>query len=312
MMRLYLAVLCVLLSASGGNAQQSLVTVTVQPESVTVGEQFTVRVRVRAPKVAAVRFPEVPEPNGAVDPVDPRAMEEGPTSDFLDRTAAYTFVAWEVGKRGPTFEPVIVTVAGQDERYPVGLSTVVVRSVLPGGEDQDPKDAREPVRLPGKLWQYIIVGVIGFAIVAWWLMHRRRKRLEAREAAAPEPWQQAKAAFASLQALQLAEAGEPGRHVIAHVDVLRSYIERRFPTVNATLDAPRATAALAELDFPVPVHRVAELLERDASLRFAHAGVAPEEAVALATEARDITANLQLAHEARMRAIERPPKPRRR
>jgi hypothetical protein len=295
------------------DARQSLVTVTVAPESVTIGEPFTLRIRVRAPKVATIRFPEVPEPAGGVDPVDPRSIEEGPTGDFLDRTALYTFVAWDVGSRGPVLDPVVVTVAGQDRQFSVGTPTVMVRSLLPGDSaDQQPRNARGPVRLAGRLWQIIVLGVIALTALIWYLVHRRRKTREIKEQTPPEPWQQAREAFASLEALQLAESGEPGRHVIAHVDVLRSYIERRFPAVDSTLDAPAATAALADLDFPVPVHRVAALLDRDAALRFAHAAVAADEATTLAAEARDITANLQLAHEARLRAIERPPRPRRR
>jgi hypothetical protein len=100
--------------------------------------------------------------------------------------------------------------------------------------------------------------------------------------------------------------------VIAHVDVLRAYLARRFPAVGAGLEARDAVAGLSGLDFPVPVHRVAVLLERDADVRFARAAVAPAEAEALAREARDITAQVQLSHEARLRALERPPRPRRR
>jgi hypothetical protein len=289
------------------------VTVTVSPDSVTIGERFTVRIRVRAPKVATIRFPEVPGSAEGVDPVDPRALEEGPTGEVLDRTAAYTFVAWEVGRRGPVMEPVVVTVGGQDRSFGVGTPTVLVRSLLPPDTaGQQPRDVRDPVRLAGRLWQVIILGIISLALLLWYLVARRRKARASAEPEVPEAWQAARQAFSALEVLQLAESGEPGRHVIAHVDILRSYIERRFPAVDATLDAPAATAALAELDFPVPVHRVTELLERDAALRFAHAAVAPDEALTLAAEARDITANLQLAYEARLRAMERPPRPRRR
>lgn len=298
---------------SQSDPRQSIVTVSVAPETVTIGEPFTLRIRVRAPKVATIRFPEVPEPAGGVDPVDPRSIEEGPTGDFIDRTALYSFVAWDVGARGPLLEPVVVTVAGQDRQFGVGTPTVTVRSLLPADSaERQPRDARGPVRLAGRLWQIIVLGVIALVALVWYLLHRRRKSREVRELTPAEPWQQAKQAFASLETLQLAESGEPGRHVIAHVDVLRAYIERRFPAVDSTLDAPAATAALAELDFPVPVHRVAALLDRDAALRFAHAAVGHDEATTLAAEARDITANLQLAHEARLRAIERPPRPRRR
>jgi hypothetical protein len=300
-------------SAIAQDARQALVTVAVTPDTVTIGEPFTVKVRVRAPKVATIRFPEVPAAADGVDPLDPRALEEGPTGDFLDRTAVYTFVAWDVGRRGPTLEPVVVSVAGRDQQFAVAAPRVVVRSLLPPDTTgQDPKDARAPVKLPGRLWQYIAFSVVLLTALLYYLWLRRQRSRELRANVVPEAWVQAKAAFSSLDELQLAESGEPGRHVIAHVDVLRAYIERRFPTVDATLDAPSASAALAQLDFPLPVHRVAALLERDAQLRFAQSDLARDEALALAVEAREITANLQLAHEARLRAIERPPRPRRR
>jgi hypothetical protein len=295
-----------------GDPRETLVNVTVTPDVVSIGDPFTVRIRVRAPKVATIKFPEVPEPANGVDPVDPRSIEEGPTGDILDRTAIYSFVAWDVGRRSPVFEPLVVSVAGQERKFSIGSPVVTVRSLLPtDSAGRTPREARDPVPLPGRLWQFVVLGVIVLTGVIWYLIRRRERRAEMAEAP-PEPWEQAKRAFASLETLQLAESGEPGRHVIAHVDVMRAYIERRFPTIDSTLDAPAAAAVMTEIDFPVPVHRVSALLERDASLRFAQSDLGADEAMVLAAEARDITANLQLAHEARLRAIERPPRPRRR
>jgi hypothetical protein len=279
---------------------------------VEVGQPFTVRIRVRAPKVATVRFPDVPDAMNAVDPVDPRAMEEGPPGDVLDLTARYAFVAWDVGRRGPSFGPVVVSVAGREREVMIGTPTVEVRATVPPDTaEQVPRDARQPVRLPGRLWQFLALGTIGLALLGWYLWSRRRRPGVA-VAPRPDAWDEARAAFARLDGLRLDEAGEPGRHVIAHVDVLRSYVERRFPGVGASLAPAAAVAALESLDFPLPVHRVSDLLERDAALRFAHAGVTASDAGQLAAEARDLTAQLQLAHEARLRALERPPQPRRR
>src|SRR5262245_33176717 len=89
------SMICALAVSTAAHAQdprQALVTASVSPDTVTIGEPFTVRLRVRAPKVATIKFPEVPDAAGGVDPLDPRAIEEGPTGDFLDRTAVYTFV----------------------------------------------------------------------------------------------------------------------------------------------------------------------------------------------------------------------------
>jgi hypothetical protein len=295
------------------DARQALVDVTRSADTVTIGDPFTVHIRVRAPKVATIRFPDVPASADGIDPVDPRSVEDGAPGEMLDRTATYRFVAWDVGSRGPVFEPITITVAGQSRAIAVVVPPVFVQSLLPADSaEQVPRDARAPVPLAGRLWQFILLGTIALAgLILYWRRWRRLRR-ERAESTGTDAWQDARTAWQALDDLKLDEAGEPGRHVIAHVDVLRHYLARRFPPVALTLNAGEATAVLTDLDFPVPVPRVAELLARDSELRFAHAAIAPDEATALATEARDITAQIQLAHEARLRAIERPPRPRRR
>ncbi len=295
------------------DARQALVDVTRSADTVNVGDPFTVQIRVRAPKVATIRFPDVPASADAVEPIDPRAVEDGAPGDMLDRTATYRFVAWDVGSRGPVFEPIIITVAGQSRTVAVVVPPVFVQSLLPADTtDHEPRDARAPVPLPGRLWQFILLGTIALVGTFMYWRHWRRQRRERVAATATDPWQDARDAWQALDALKLDEAGEPGRHVIAHVDVLRHYLARRFPPIALTLNAGEATSALTDLDLPVPVPRVAELLARDSELRFAQAVIAPDEAAALAAEARDITVQIQLAHEARLRAVERPPRPRRR
>lgn len=297
------------------DARGSVVTVTVSPEAVTVGESFTVRLRVRAPKVATVRFPDVPESADQVDPLDPRSIEEGPPGNLLDRTAVYSFVAWDIGRRTPSFGPVVISVGGQQRSFAIGSQAAVeVTSVLPADTTNiGPRDARAPLPLPGKLWQYLVLGGTLSALLAWlWLRRRSSRGRERGQGAVPEAWKQAKASFAALEHLALGDAGELGRHVIAHVDVMRAYIARRFPELTVSLDASELVLALAKDDFPLPLQRLTMLVERDAVLRFAQSSVRPGEADALAAEARDIVALLQLAHEARLRAMERPPRPKRR
>ena len=300
-------------AAQSPDARAALVTVNVTPATVTVGEPFTVRVRVRAPKVATITFPEVPAPTGGVDPVDPRSIEEGPAGDVLDRTAVYSFVAWDVGPQAPTLGPVVVAVAGQGRSFALSATGVVVRSLLPADTtERTPRDLRAPVPLPGKLWQFLVLGVVFAALVAW-LWWRRRERLRrVGDATEPDAWVRAREAFSALEALALADAGEPGRQVIAYVDVLREYIGRRFPELKASLDATTFIALIATLDVSLQAKRIASLVRRDGAVRFAQATLTVDEAAELSGEARDIVAQLQMAYEARQRAIERPPRPKRR
>ena len=300
-------------AAQSPDARAALITVNVTPATVTVGERFTVRVRVRAPKVATITFPEVPAAASGVDPVDPRSIEEGPPGDVLDRTAVYSFVAWDVGPQAPALGPVVVAVAGRERRFALSATGVVVQSLLPADTtERTPRGLRAPVPLPGKLWQFLVIGVTFAALLAWLWWRRHVRRRLAGDYTKPDPWARAREAFVVLDALALADAGEPGRHVIAHVDVLREYIARRFPELKASLDAATFIALLATLDVPLPAQRIASLVERDGAVRFAQADVSADEATELAGEARDIVAQMQLAHEARQRAIERPPRPKRR
>lgn len=300
-------------AAAQADARQSLVTVSVTPESVTVGERFSVHVRVRAPKVATIRFPDVPQAAGGIDPVDPRAIEDGPAGEVLDRTAIYSFVAWDLGRRAPALGPVVVSVAGRERSFSLGEPAVIVRSLLPADTaEMIPREARPPIPLPSGMWRYALLGLVAaIGAYLYWRARRSRHRI-AVASVVPDPWEEARCGFVAIGRLGLVEAGEPGRNVIAHVDVMRKYLARRFPAVTEALDATAASAALAALDNPAPMQRVAALLERDARLRFAHEPVGVDDSNALAAEARDLTALVQLAHEARMRALERPPRPRRR
>ncbi len=313
-MRLLVALGCVAAlcgAPCGARAQDAtragaLVSVSVVPESVTVGQPFSVRIRVRAPKFAVVHFPAVPDTADAIEAVDPRAMEDAGDVELIDRTAVYRLVAWDVGKRTPHFANVIVTTSGSDQLYPVVIAPVTVKSLLPADSAQRlPKEARDPVSPPSSLWKWLLLGAVFAGLI--WLVWRRRKRRVAEVPREPEPFVAAITSFDALDALDLPAVGEPGRHVIASIDVLRAYLARRFPDMRDSLTAEEIARALPASDLPVLPDRLSQLLGRETPLRFAHATVSPDEAVALGKEARAIVRDIQSAHEARIRAMERGP-----
>jgi hypothetical protein len=289
-----------------------LVSATVQPETLTVGQPFTVRIRVRAPKIATIRFPPVPDSGDAIEAVDPRYVEDAGDNAVLDRTAVYGLVAWDVGTRRPRLANVIVSASGIDQQFPVSVSTVFVRSLLPGDSvSRVPKDAREPVPLPSGLWRYLLLGALAALAAGWYLWRRIRRRARV-VPPDPEAFDVATAAFRALESLALVEAGEPGRHVIAHVDVMRAYVARRFPLASASLTGTELVAALQSSDVPIRPERIGELLERDAALRYAHERIAPGDADALAGDARTIVQDVQKAYEERLRANDKRPSRQRR
>ena len=285
----------------------ALVTASVVPETVTVGQPFEVRIRVRAPKFATIHFPAVPDTADAIEAVDPRAMEDAGDAELIDRTAVYRLVAWDVGKHTPKFANVSIGTSGTDQQYPVAIAPVVVTSLLPADSaERVPKDARDPLAPPGDLWKYLLLGSLLAGGIAWYWWRRRKRR--ALQAPPPvEPFVAATSGFDALDALGLPAAGEPGRHVIASVDVLRAYLARRFPDMRESLTPQELERALAGSDLPVLPQRLSALLDRESSLRFARAGVSADEALALGTESRQIVRDIQAAYEERLRAMERRP-----
>ncbi len=293
--------------AQDPGSRGALVTVQVQPEVVTVGEPFTVRVRVRAPRIATIRFPAVPDSGDAIEAIDPRAIEDAGDTAVIDRSAIYRLVAWNVGQHTPRFGNLSVTSAGVEQRFPVIISPILVRSLLPTDSAlQVPKDARAPVPAPNGTWRYLLLALVFATGMAWYWWRRRNRRRGAPERE-PEAFVAATEAFAALEALALAEAGEPGRHLIAHIDVLRAYVARRFPAAVESLTARELLGVLATSDFPLRPERLGELFEREGTVRFAAAPIEPATAIALSREARAIVNDLESAYDARLKALDRGP-----
>jgi hypothetical protein len=302
------------LASAGVRAQDAsipqrgaLITVTVAPETVTVGQPFSVRIRVRAPKFAIIHFPAVPDTADAIEAVDPRATEDAGDAELIDRTAVYRLVAWDVGKRTPHFANVTVAAGGADQQYPVAAPAVTVQSLLPADSvDRVPKDAKDPIAPPGILWKILLIAAVVLGGIVWWWRERRARRATERPPE-PEPFVAAIASFDALDALGLPASGESGRHAIAAVDVLRRYLARRFPDMRESLTPQELETALRDSDLPVLPQRLTVLLQREASLRFARADVSADEAVALGRESHAIVRDIQQAYEARVRAMTRGP-----
>lgn len=117
--------------------------VTKSRDSVTVGEPFEIRVRVRAPVDATIRFPENPDTAGTVQARDPRTIETVDSVQALDQTASYHVAAWDIGRQTIRLEDVVVSWNGVDRRVPLDGIDVFVRSVLPADSAlRVPKPAR--------------------------------------------------------------------------------------------------------------------------------------------------------------------------
>lgn len=280
------------LSAQGAapdsaRAPQVQLGVSVQPDTVTVGEHFIVRVRVRAPKDAEIGFPVGPDSGIAVEAVDPRREQAGADTTVSERTAIYRLVAWSVGAQRVPLGSLVVSSGGVDRRYEVPPVAVVVRSVRPADSTgRIPRPARDVMLAPPLIWPWIVGGLLALALLLWLLRRRLRRR--------PAPTHYGKGAhanakrdFARIEALTLIDAGERGRFVALHVDVLREYLAARIPEAALSLTSTELLAAL-RADAPVPLPRLVPVLAAADLIKYADRPVSESHARELAAETRGI------------------------
>lgn len=307
-----IALLLALQVAAGPTAVAPQVTARVTPEAPSVGEPITVELRVRAALGSEIRFPAVPDSADAVEPLDPRLIRDASTAHLVDRTAVYRLIAWDTGARTITFGDIAVARAGATQNYRVALPAIRVRSVLPADSAaRVPRPPRDALAIPGgwwRLWLGLAV-VLALAYLGWRAWRRHKARVAE---AGPDAARLAEEGFTHAAALGLLEAGEPGRFVLAHVEVMRRYLALRFPQAAPSRTAREVADALVGAEFPILPERVAELLLQSEPIAFARAPVSQEAARAMAKEARAIVGDVETAWRSRRAAAAQDGRPRRR
>ena len=284
------------------------VGVTISPDTVTVGDPFVVRVRVRAPLGAAIRFPAAPDSGGPVEALDPRVVRTADSTAAVDQTALYRLVAWDVGALPLGLADVVVQVGGADRPVTLGAARVNVRSVLPADSAaRVPKPARDLVNQARPwwlrwLWLALLVLAL-LALLAWWL-HRRRRRLVLAQPPV-DPYELAEREFARVEALGLLEAGERGRFVALMVEVLRDYLDRQVDGALPSLTSTELVAALRGHP-AVPAERLAAVLAEADLVKFARRPVGIERARELGREAQAIVRDVHAATRPPEAAVEQP------
>ena len=275
---------------------------TIQPDTVTVGDPYLVMVRVRAPAGTRMAFPAPPDTGGTVEGVDPvieRAVTTDPNAE--DRTAIYRLAAWDTGQ--VSVELGAVELTGAVERtLAIQDPTVFVRSVLPADTTlQVPKPARDIFAAERSWWWLVLLALLAATIIGllfwWWWRRRKRPRPQLVE----DPFVRAEREFAALAELGLPEAGEPGRHVALATEVMRDYLAGRLGEADAshtTAELIEALAARREL----PLETLGKLLFEADLVKFARRPVTVERSHAFAAEAQELVRRVEHVEQARLTA----------
>jgi hypothetical protein len=204
----------------------------VSPDSVLIGQPFSLFIKVLAPKGVRFEFPLAPDTTtqNGVRPIELRG--EKVVSMLGDTAVAlYRLVAWDIGTQPLRFPDVRVTFEGQERRLPLGGASVFVKSVLPADTSlRVPKPARPLIVLPvinWLLWLGLLAAVVA-AVLLWWAWRRYRNRPKP----PVDPYVRAQQEFARIEARRLLEDGQSAEYFAAMVDVVREYLAARIPGVR--------------------------------------------------------------------------------
>jgi hypothetical protein len=258
--------------------------VTINPDTVRIGDPFTVSIRVRAALGASIEFPVAPDSGGPVEPLDPVQIGTTPDSLGLDQTATYRLAAWRTGTFQIPFADVLVRQDIGSRRVEVSNIVIHVISVLPADSaGLEPKPARAVFTFGLPWWVWALAAALAVAVLALviWLWRRRRRRSIPREA----PFVIVQREFDRIEALGLLGAGERARYVTLMVEALRDYIAAVVAEASVAQTSSEMSGAVRRAGVRSWSNAAALLSEVDL-VKFARRSITTERATTLGREAR--------------------------
>lgn len=277
--------------------------VTVNPDTVTVGQRFTVIIRVRAPAGSTMEFPVSTDSAANVELAADARIEQprllppagAGAPGEMEQVAGYLMAAWDVDSQTLGLGDIIVRSGVVERRVPLASYAVFVQSVLPADTSLHvPKPPRDELAFayPWWLkWLLLALAVLLFALLGWWLW-RAYKRWKDRPV---HPAAFAQREFFRIEKLGLPEKNEGALHVALMTDVMRTYLAARVDGAresHTTSELVAAVRASGMLDAQW-VAGLAELLHQSDLAKFAAWRVDPAGARDLGADARAMVEHVE-------------------
>jgi hypothetical protein len=298
-----LGLLAVVLISSVSDAQQipASSALTLEHDTVRVGDPFRIFVSIRAPQGATIEFPTALDSTGTVQSLDPRVIFTQNDSLGFRQNAVYRVAAWDVGRQPIRMPDIVIHVGSASRTISFPGHAIFVASVLPIDTAQRiPKPARalfEPSLIPWWLWA-LIAAAVALLIGLWWWWRKRRRAEPAAEQI--DPYVRAQRDFHRIDGLGLVEAGERSRYVTLVVDVLREYIADRFSGAPLSLTSTELLSATRDAR-TLSHDRMMRILNEADLVKFAKRPITADRARDIGQEARLL---VEYEHQASMPAPE--------
>jgi len=279
----------------------------VRPDTIEVGDPFTLIVTVVVPVGARIDWPTLDDTTAMVVSREPtKVTQESMRAGGRTERAEYALAAWNVGALPLGLKDAIVRYGSTTIKVPLSDARVFVKSVLRGDSSMHkPKPPRDLFPRVVPWWQRWWPALLLLAALAvlWWLFKRRRTRTGVTTHATLDPYARAVLDFDRLDRLALADAGERGRSVALAIDVVRTYLVQRNPRAVLSLTTSELIGAVAD-DERMPRDRLLSLMADGDGIKFARRVVSGTHVRELAADARAVVDHIEAAERARRAAAD--------
>jgi hypothetical protein len=268
---------------------------SIEKDSVRIGDPFRVFVSIRAPRGATIEFPTALDSSSTVQSIDPRVVFTQSDSTGFRQNAVYRVAAWDVGRQPIRMPDITVRLGKVSRTITLAGYAVRVLSVLPTDSAlRVPKPARplfERSMIPWWVWA-LAAAVAALLFGLWWWWRRRRRAIPV--TLPVDPFVRAQQDFQRIETLGLIDAGERSRHVALVVDVLREYIADRFTDAPLALTSTELLSATKNAG-TLPHDRLMRVLNDADLVKFAKRPVSADRARDIGHEAKAL---VEYEHEA--------------
>lgn len=244
----------------------------IQPESLTVGDKFLYVNTIKADTSLGIKPADITDRIGDADLLSDVFMINN-TKDG-DIAYACTLAVYKPGEiEIPSFTFEYINEEGEVKSFTGNSLKTEIYSILPSDSTAiEIADIKEPRKLKGPIWPYIVIPLVIGALIALGYYLRKRFAKDIVIPGTPQrpPWD---LAIEELNNLKIERHHEFGRYKIFYFElslILRNYIERRydFPAAESTTYELENEQELKTIDSNL-YSKLFELLDRSDMTKFA-------------------------------------------